>query len=169
LAPGSRANGTQGAGFGALGDQLRTGGGARSASPHHVIRSPFEDTGISLELSHVMSNMSNRCKSADPVGMGVSALNNHDGDDDLSDDDRNAHGEYRVGSGFGASSRNDDDYCGSGPSFDLDRLTLPPGMQRGNAHGDGMPDQPGSQSMLQPMSPGQPSSDGGSMFGQVHI
>ena len=62
-----------------------------------------------------------------------------------------------------------------GPSFDMDRLTLPPGMQRG--HGDSgshsrrdtghsMPDQPGSRSMLQPMSPGQLPADHG-MFGQV--
>ena len=57
----------------------------------------------------------------------------------------------------------------------MDRLTLPPGMQRG--HGDSgshsmrdtghsMPDQPGSRSMLQPMSPGQLPADHG-MFGQV--
>ena len=34
--------------------------------------------GISLDLSHVMANVNHRAKSADPVGMGVSALNNDD-------------------------------------------------------------------------------------------
>jgi len=62
------------------------------------------------------------------------------------------------------------DTCGAqGPAFDLDRLTLPPGMQRG-AHGEAMQaaEQPGSQSMLQPMSPAAAPTDS-SMFGQVRL
>ena len=56
LPPGNRTHGVQQRShLGPLGDQLRTGGGTRSASPHHIIRSPFEDTGISLELAHVMN------------------------------------------------------------------------------------------------------------------
>ena len=60
-----------------------------------------------------------------------------------------------------------------GPAFDLDRLTLPPGMQRGNvAHGEALQaaEPPGSQSqsMLQPMSPAAAPTDS-SMFGQVRL
>ena len=123
-----------------------------------------------LELRHVIGTMGQRCKSADPVGMGVSALNedDDDGDDYGIDGDRRLQGEPRSSSGFAGSGRHDAGasvYGAPAPSFDMDRLTLPPGMQRGVAHGDGMPEQPGSQSMLQPMSPGQPPID--NVFAQV--
>ena len=94
--------------------------------------------------------------------MGVSALNEDDEDDDDygSDGDRHAQGDVRPGSGFGGSHHRDGYSSGGGPSLDMDRLSLQHGMQRGGAQGDGMPDQPGSQSMLQPMSPGQPPAKG---------
>jgi hypothetical protein len=117
-----------------------------------------------------MSSMGQRCKSADPSAMGVSALNEDDEDDDDygSDGDRHAQGDVRPGSGFGGSHHRDGYSSGGGPSLDMDRLSLQHGMQRGGAQGDGMPDQPGSQSMLQPMSPGQPPADSGA-FGQVLV
>ena len=48
--------------------------------------------GISLDLSHVMANVNHRAKSADPVGMGVSALNN---------DDQGAYEGGGAGGGWG--------------------------------------------------------------------
>lgn len=114
--------------------------------------------------------MGQRCKSADPSAMGVGALNEDDQDSDayVSEADRHAQGDVRPGSGFAGSRHRDGYSSGGGPSLDMDRLTLPHGMHRVGAMGDTMPDQPGggSQSMLQPMSPGQPHADSGA-FGQV--
>jgi hypothetical protein len=115
--------------------------------------------------------MGQRCKSADPSAMGVSALNEDDQDADayVSETDRHAQGDVRPGTGFGGSHHRDGYSNGGGPSLDMDRLTLPHGMHRGGAQGDVMADQPvsgGSHSMLQPMSPGQPHADIGA-FGQV--
>jgi hypothetical protein len=118
-----------------------------------------------------ISSMGQRCKSADPSAMGVSALNEDDQDADayVSETDRHAQGDVRPGTGFGGSHHRDGYSNGGGPSLDMDRLTLPHGMHRGGAQGDVMADQPvsgGSHSMLQPMSPGQPHADIGA-FGQV--
>ena len=56
LAPGSRSSvvhapdSRQALGGAGLGDALRVGGGARSASPHQIIRSPFDNAGaISIQ------------------------------------------------------------------------------------------------------------------------
>ena len=56
--------------------------------------------GISLDLSHVMANVNHRAKSADPVGMGVSALNN----DDQGAYEGGGGGGGGVGGGGGAAN-----------------------------------------------------------------
>ena len=129
--------------------------------------------GISLDLSHVMANVNHRAKSADPVGMGVSALNN---------DDQGAYegggagvaggagGEFRPASvAYRSSSHSrashDDDYGRTGSPFGL-AVDTSANVLGGSVGGGGyeMTEPAGGQSMLQPMSPAQPPADGG-MFG----
>jgi len=152
------------------GDALRSGG-ARSASPHHIIRSPFEESGWdSLALGKVFNNF--RCKSAD-LGNGVGALNDGTNDDGELNDDHISGlvNALEGGNDNGAGLDDENSYLNadmnSPLSFDIEKLTLPPGMGRNGSSSQLSPAQPNSASMLQPMSPAQRPSDSSVLSQQV--
>ncbi|KAJ1486967.1 hypothetical protein T484DRAFT_1889892, partial [Baffinella frigidus] len=129
------------------GEGLRGIGGTRSASPHHVIRSPFEDgtwqhPGLGSVVGSIRSNSAQGGAIGDRSSLRVAVERDQDGKEDGGD-----------GYGYGQRRGDDDD---AQLSFNMQHLTLPPGMHRPESAGSSgrmqQPSQPGS-GLQQPMTP----------------
>ena len=138
------------------GEGYRVMGGTRSASPHHVIRSPFEDgTWQHPGLGNVVGSIRSNSAQGGAVGgavVGRSSLRV------AVDENGEVKEEGGGDDGYGYGQRRGDEDEAQ-LSFNMQHLTLPPGMHRPDSAGS-RPSQPGSgmqqpmtPSMLQPISP----------------